>query len=160
KLFIKHHWLTNLVVLVLSLTLFLSRRACAPGLFRCHSALCLPRLIRGFFVRERRDLATALIIFTILPVISSAQSGETSIDELKRLSLEELFELPVTSVTRSEHPIGASASAIYVIREEMIQSSAYTTLGEVLRLAPNLHVAQRSSNSFSITARGFRPDSS
>ncbi len=108
----------------------------------------------------RNDFKFALLCGAscLIAAKAGAQDPDTSIEQLKLLSIEELFELPVTSVSRSSQPLGHAASAVYVIRGDVIANSAYTSLPDLLRLAPNLHVAQRSANAYSITARGFRPD--
>lgn len=75
--------------------------------------------------------------------------------EYKKLSLEELMDLEVTSVSRTPQKLTEVASAIQVITNEDIRRSAYSRLPEVLRLAPNLMVAQSQSHNWGITARGF-----
>src|SRR5437763_6877884 len=75
--------------------------------------------------------------------------------ELKRLSLEELLNIEVTSVSRRPEKLSETASAIQVITQEEIRRSGATSLPEALRLAPNLQVAQVSSSSWAISSRGF-----
>src|SRR5688572_16559324 len=62
--------------------------------------------------------------------------------ELKKLSLEELLNVEVTSVSRRPEKLSETASAIQVITREDIHRSGVTSLPEALRLAPNLQVAQ------------------
>lgn len=71
------------------------------------------------------------------------------------LSLEELGDLRVTSVSRKEQRLADAAAAIHVITAEAIRRSGARTLPEALRLAPNLLVAQITSNTWAISARGF-----
>src|SRR5207244_5147943 len=48
-----------------------------------------------------------------------------------------------------------AAAAVYVITREDIRRSGYTSIPEILRLAPNLQVARVDSSQYAITARGF-----
>src|SRR5258708_27036149 len=74
---------------------------------------------------------------------------------LKRLSIEELANLEVTSVSRRPEPWFTAASAIQVITSEDILRSGASSLPEALRLAPNLQVAQVDSRQWAISSRGF-----
>ncbi|HEV3410443.1 MAG TPA: TonB-dependent receptor plug domain-containing protein, partial [Chthoniobacterales bacterium] len=74
---------------------------------------------------------------------------------MKKLSLEELIAQEVTSVSRKEERAIEAAAAVHVITEEDIRRSGARSIPEALRLAPNLQVAQASSRSWAISARGF-----
>ncbi len=74
---------------------------------------------------------------------------------LKRLSIEELMNVKITSVSRRPEKIGTTASAIQVITHEDIARSGATNLAEALRLASNLQVAQLSAQHWIISSRGF-----
>ena len=78
-----------------------------------------------------------------------------STGELKQMSVEELMNLEVTSVTRHPEKLRQAASAIQVITQEDIRRSGATTIPEALRLADNLEVAQKNSHDWAISARGF-----
>lgn len=91
-------------------------------------------------------------------VASAYAQGELSVDTLKRLSMEELMNLEVTSVSRRAEKLTEAASAIQVITREDILRSGATSIPEALRLADNLHVAQKNSHDWAIGARGFNTD--
>jgi iron complex outermembrane receptor protein len=74
---------------------------------------------------------------------------------LADLSIEELANIEVTSVSRRPERLSQSPASVYVITAEAIRRSAATTLPQVLRLAPNLQVAQVDARQFAISARGF-----
>lgn len=78
-----------------------------------------------------------------------------SAEDLRRLSIEELAQIRVTSVSKTAEPLNRAAAAIYVITAEDIRRSGATSIPEILRLAPNLHVARLDANTYAITARGF-----
>jgi iron complex outermembrane receptor protein len=75
--------------------------------------------------------------------------------DLSQLSLEELAEVQVTSVAKRAQSIGEAPSSIFVISHEDIAASGARKLPEILRLAPNLSVAQVTASRYVITARGF-----
>ena len=75
--------------------------------------------------------------------------------DLSRLSLEELADLEITSVSKRPESVGEAAAAVYVISGRDIDRSAATNLPEALRLAPNLQVQQVDATNYAITARGF-----
>ncbi len=71
------------------------------------------------------------------------------------MSIEQLANLSVTSVSRRPENLSDAAAAIYVITAEDIRRSGYVRLADVLRLAPNLEVAQMNGQTYAISARGF-----
>jgi iron complex outermembrane receptor protein len=74
---------------------------------------------------------------------------------LKKLSLRELMDVELTSVSRGPTKLSQTAASIQVITNDDIRRSGATTLAEALRLAPNLQVAQTNGHDWAITARGF-----
>lgn len=96
------------------------------------------------------------IISTLLSVNLMAQPDTLlSLDQLNELSLEELMNIHVTSVSKHPEKLTEVASAIQVITAEDIRRSGATTLPEVLRLAQNLQVAKVNASQWAISARGF-----
>lgn len=75
--------------------------------------------------------------------------------DLAGLTLEQLAEIEVTSVSRRPEPLSQAAAAVYVITREDIRRSGAASLPEVLRLAPNLQVQRINSADYAISARGF-----
>lgn len=74
---------------------------------------------------------------------------------LKRLPLEELVDIRITSVSRRPESMLKAASAIDVITDEDIRRYGATNLPDTLRLATGLHVAQVTGSSWAISSRGF-----
>ena len=93
-----------------------------------------------------------LLAVAMLPV--SGTAAETGHDLLD-LSLEELANIRVTSVSKKPESLADAAASIFVITGEDIRRSGATTLPEALRLAPNLQVARVDARNYAITARGF-----
>jgi len=76
-------------------------------------------------------------------------------DTFKNMSLEELMDQDVTSVSKEPQPLSQAPAAIQVITNEDILRSGATSLPEALQLADNLQVAQDNAHDWNITARGF-----
>jgi iron complex outermembrane receptor protein len=111
-------------------------------------------------VQSCRALRRALPFIALLPLLpgpaSAAQVASTA--ALKSLSVEELLDIEVTSVSRRPEKLSETASAIQVITQEDIRRSGATSLPEALRLASNLQVAQKNSHDWGISARGFNTE--
>jgi iron complex outermembrane receptor protein len=103
--------------------------------------------------------STLFLIFCLVtvPDFSIAQTTDTLIskNELKKLSLEELMNIEVTSISMRPEKLTEVASAVQVISREDIHRSGVTRLPEALRLASNLQVSQANSHDWAITSRGF-----
>jgi iron complex outermembrane receptor protein len=74
---------------------------------------------------------------------------------LSRLSIEELAEIEVSSVSKRPERLADAAASVFVITADDIRRSGASTLPEILRLAPNVQVARANANSHAISARGF-----
>ena len=74
---------------------------------------------------------------------------------LADMTLEQLANVVVTTVSGRAEPLSRAAASVYVISAEDIRRSGATSLPEVLRLAPNLQVARVDANQYAISARGF-----
>jgi iron complex outermembrane receptor protein len=81
--------------------------------------------------------------------------AQTQAADLSQLSIEELGDVQVTSVSKRPEAVGQAASAIYVITQAEIARSGAASLPEILRLAPNLQVTQAGASRYVITARGM-----
>ncbi|MBL7700456.1 MAG: TonB-dependent receptor [Chitinophagaceae bacterium] len=101
-------------------------------------------------------LPTAVCLFFLAsPVHAQVPDSAYSASSLKRLSLEELMNIEVTSVSKKPERLNEAPSAIQVITSDDIRQSGVTTLPEALRLAANLQVAKVNASQWAISARGF-----
>jgi iron complex outermembrane recepter protein len=75
--------------------------------------------------------------------------------DLKNLSIEELMQLDVTSVSRRSERLSQAAAAIAVITQEDLRRSGVTNLPDALRLVNSVFVGRSSQRDWAITARGF-----
>ena len=79
-----------------------------------------------------------------------------SVEELRSLSIGELANVTVTSVSKEPEALNAAPASIYVITHDEIVRSGLTRLPAILRLAPNLFVAQTSASDFTMAIRLVR----
>lgn len=93
---------------------------------------------------------TLLALLLVCPTYSSAQPTD-----LAGLDLEDLMEIEVTSVSRKEERVISAPAAVYVLTDEDIRRSGYTSIPELLRLVPGMHVAKSNSSTWAISTRGF-----
>ena len=91
----------------------------------------------------------------LLLCAAHAQAQSQPRGDLADLSLEELSNLAVTSVSGRAEKLSGAAASIFVITGDDIRRAGATSLPEALRLAPNLQVARVDSARYAISARGF-----
>jgi len=98
------------------------------------------------------------VSFCSLPpeALSAASTGpDQSGNPVKSLSLEQLANVEVTSVSKTPEEVRNTSAAIYVITQEDIERSGATSIPEALRLAPGVEVARIDGDTWSIGIRGF-----
>ena len=96
-----------------------------------------------------------LLVWALWADAGQPGSGPTAPAALKKLTLEELSQIDVTSPSKQPIPAFRSPVAIYVITGEDIRRSGVTTIPEALRLAPGVEVARIDGSKWSIGIRGF-----
>jgi len=101
----------------------------------------------------RRALARVLVAAALLTQSNTGHAQ--TVEELGNLSIEQLGEIQVTSVSKSPQSLSDAPAAVYVITHDDIMRSGAQTIPEMLRLAPNLEVAQLNATSYAISGRGF-----
>jgi len=94
------------------------------------------------------------ILLAITPPLVSAGTQEPG-NPLKELTLEQLGNVEVTTLSKEPEEVRKTSAAIYVITNEDIQRSGVTNIPDALRLAPGVEVAQIDSSKWSIGIRGF-----
>lgn len=85
------------------------------------------------------------------PKPAAPQNGR----RLSDVSLEELMNIEVSSVSRKEQKLNQTAAAVYVVTQEDIRRSGANSIPEALRMVPGLQVAQIDGSKWAISARGF-----
>ncbi|WP_229452275.1 TonB-dependent receptor plug domain-containing protein [Massilia niastensis] len=103
-------------------------------------------------------LAAWLCLFLATPA-SADERLQGVPGDLADLSIEELANIQVMSVSKRPERLQDAAAAVFVITRDDIRRSGAATLPEALRLAPNLHVAQVHNYGYTISARGLNGSS-
>lgn len=93
-------------------------------------------------------------VFSSIGETLDAPEDPSAVD-LLQLSLEDLGNIRVTSVSRKSESLSSAAAAIHVITQEDIRRSGVSTLADALRMAPGLDVARANSRQWAIASRGF-----
>lgn len=86
---------------------------------------------------------------------ASASEQRSATSDLTEMSLEDLMNVRVTSVSKKEQKMSQAAAAIFVITPEDIKRSGATNLPDLLRIVPGLDVSQINANTWAVSARGF-----
>ncbi len=134
---------------------------CASPLARSH----FPAHETSIFPRGLHVFRAAVTFITLcsLLVISAAvecradddPSGQSGSVSLKQLSLEQLGDVEVTTVSKDPQQVLKTPAAIFVITQEDIRQSGATNIPEALRLAPGVEVARIDADHWSVAIRGL-----
>jgi iron complex outermembrane receptor protein len=89
------------------------------------------------------------------PALYAQQLTVAQVDELKRLDIEQLANVEVTTVTRGPQPLSRSAAAVAVVTDQEITSSGAMSVPEAIRYVPGLNVAQQTASEWAVSSRGF-----
>jgi iron complex outermembrane receptor protein len=99
---------------------------------------------------KRTIVGVLLAMFFTVPAWPRQKSSD-----LTTVSIEDLMNIKVSSVSKTEQKVSRTAAAIYVVTQEDIRRSGATNIPDVLRMVPGVDVAQINANTWAITARGF-----
>jgi iron complex outermembrane recepter protein len=101
--------------------------------------------------RVIRAAALSAIIASLALPASSQQKSTDLTDE----SLEDLMNVEVTSVSKTQETLSRTAAAVFVISPEDIARSGARNVPDLLRMVPGVDVAQINANTWAINVRGF-----
>ena len=93
--------------------------------------------------------------WSLLACAVQATFASAATNEFLDMSLEELVDYRLMSMSRKEQRVADMAAAAYVISAEEIRRSGAQSIPEVLSLVPGLNVAQISRNRWAVSSRGF-----
>jgi iron complex outermembrane receptor protein len=105
------------------------------------------------FFWKRNFFVFLLVLMVSVSFHVNCLSG-TELD-LTQLSLEELMDIKVTSVSKKSQNLSDSAAAIFVITNNDLKRSGVTNIPDALRMVPGLTVARIDANKWAVNARGF-----
>jgi iron complex outermembrane receptor protein len=106
-----------------------------------------------------RSSLSALALSSAVVCAHAAQQPSAAL-ALKKLTLDELMNVEVTSVSRTAEGLQGAAAAVAVVTNEDIRRSGANSIPEALRLVPGLHVARVNASDWAVSARGFSSVSS
>ncbi|MER0215175.1 MAG: hypothetical protein DU481_03050 [Nitrosomonas sp.] len=76
-------------------------------------------------------------------------------NQFLNLSIEELMNVKVTTVSRNPQRLTQVASAVFVITQDDIRRSGATSIPDALRMAPGVQVERVGTDKWAISVRGF-----
>jgi iron complex outermembrane receptor protein len=104
----------------------------------------------------RADLRAGCVSIVCAATAVAGAYAQTPQDRrLADLSLEELTQVEITSVSKRPERLSDAATSVFVISAADVRRSGATSLAEALRLAPNLQVARAYNQGYTVSARGF-----
>lgn len=111
-------------------------------------------------IAEFRDSRSPLFVVVAPHGTTSEKAAdvdpETATPEsIAQLTLEQLMDMEITSVSKKPEKLSESSAAIFVITQDDIRRSGATCIPEALRMVPGLQVARIDANKWAISSRGF-----
>src|SRR6202521_3971996 len=100
-------------------------------------------------------LTTRALLLGALVFFSVASALAQNLPDVTAMSVEDLMNVQVTSVSKRSQKLADAAAAIFVITQEDIRRSGATSIPEALRMVPGLQVARIDENKWAISSRGF-----
>jgi len=104
--------------------------------------------------RTKKLLLPVLLMMLAMPHHVMAETVAI-VEPLARMTLQELANVQVTSVSKTPEPLHTAPAVLYVITHDEILRSGATSIPEALRLAPNLLITQLSASNYVAAANGL-----
>lgn len=102
----------------------------------------------------RKFLATALAV-VFASSSAFAQDPKKQVPDVTNMTVEDLMNMQVTSVSKRAQKVADAPAAIFVITQDDIQRSGARNIPELLEAVPGLEVARIDENKWAIGSRGF-----
>lgn len=87
--------------------------------------------------------------------LSHNVQAKDQVPDFLKVSLQDVVDMQVTSVSKKSEKASEAAASIYVLTNEDIRRSGANNLVEALRLVPGVQVARAGSSQWAVSARGF-----
>ena len=114
-----------------------------------------PHFAPTHFKQKRALLCKVLLSIGAIGLTTVSEAQQLASLRLADLSLEQLSTIRVTSASRTEESLSSTAAAVAVVSSDDIHRSGATSIPEVLRTVPGVHVASQSASTWAVSARGF-----
>ncbi len=105
-----------------------------------------------------RELSLSIFLAISIAALPSLAAAAPAPGDLAELSIEQLSQIQITSVSKQQESLLDAAASVYVITNKDIRMSGVTSIPEALRLAPGVEVARNGSHEWAISIRGFNSD--
>ena len=107
----------------------------------------------------RWDLALPIALSSAVALGSAAaqtlDSQVPDLDALAGMSIEDLLQVEVYSVSKRTASLADSPAAVFVITREQLQRSGAPSIPEALRMVPGVEVGRIGANKWAVSVRGF-----
>jgi len=113
--------------------------------------------------KNRREHSPALLLLLLLlwcfflpAAVAQVEIADAQISNnpLKELTLEQLGNVEVTTVSKEPEQVWKTAAAVFVLTSDDIRRSGATSIPEALRLVPGVEVARIDSDQWAVGIRG------
>jgi len=115
----------------------------------------MPQLSTFARRRARCAVRAGALFVAFVALAAPAWPQQKALGDLTNASLEDLMNMEVVSVSKTQQKLSHTASAIFVITQEDIRRSGALNIPDLLRMAPGIDVAQINANNWAIGVRGF-----
>lgn len=102
-----------------------------------------------------RRLAFICTVTALLLCFAVRGLAQQKAADLANDTLEDLMNIKIISVSKTEQKLSSTAAAAFVITQEDIRRSGVNNIPDLLRMVPGMDVAQIDSNSWAVSARGL-----
>lgn len=121
------------------------------------------RIAHRFGMIARKYLLKPILLVAAIGLASFAttlsaqttQQDQNTSNNLKQMSLEELGNVKVTTVSKEPEKLLRTPAAIYVLTQDDIRRAGVTSVPEALRLVPGVEVSRIDSDGWAVGIRGF-----
>jgi len=102
-----------------------------------------------------KRILSLLLVAVFYTTSMFAQVQQNVVPDVTAMSMEDLMNVQVTSVSKRTQKLANAAAAIFVITQDDIRRSGATSIPEALRMVPGVQVARIDENKWAIASRGF-----
>lgn len=103
----------------------------------------------------RAGLVPVLVCLFVTAASAEGQRQDPEPRDLKKLSIEELSNIDITTASRQSERLSSVPAAVSVVRGDEVYRSGAVILAEAMRLADVIDVARVNGGAWAITTRGF-----
>lgn len=99
--------------------------------------------------------ALVLLLLCAQPARTAPAYSNEELQHLADLSIEELMEESITSVSKKDQKLGDAAAAVTVLSGEELRRAGVVDIADALRLVPGMNVGSYNAHQWAVSARGF-----